>query len=54
VKFLVPIIDCLELAAVDRDASFGKEAHAAAEHNKPAANWRMARPLSLRKSAIVL
>ena len=37
-KFLVPIIDCLELAAVDRDASFGKEAHAAAEHNKPAAD----------------
>src|SRR5437764_8823565 len=37
-EILVPIIDCLELAAVDRDASFDEEAHGAAEHNKPAAN----------------
>src|SRR5690349_19991593 len=37
-EILVPIIDCLELAAVDRDASFDEQAHGAAEHNKPAAN----------------
>ena len=37
-EILVPIIDCLELAAVNRDASFDEEAHGAAEHNKPAAN----------------
>src|SRR3984893_13453861 len=37
-EILVPIIDRLELAAVDRDASFDEEAHGAAEHNKPAAN----------------
>jgi hypothetical protein len=37
-EILVPMIDCLELAAVDRDASFGEEAHGAAEHNKPAAD----------------
>src|SRR3984893_11571021 len=37
-EILVPIIDRLELAAVDRDASFDEEAHGAAEHHKPAAN----------------
>jgi len=37
-EILVPIIDRLELAAVDRDASFGEEAHRAAQHNKPAAD----------------
>src|SRR5246127_2332035 len=37
-EILVPIIDCLELAAVDRDASFGEQAHGAAEPNKPAAD----------------
>jgi hypothetical protein len=34
----VPIIDRLELAAIDRDAGFSEEAHPAAEHNKPAAD----------------
>jgi hypothetical protein len=53
-EILVPIIDRLEIAAVDRDASLGEEAQRAAEHNKLAANLGMARPLSLRKSAIVL
>jgi hypothetical protein len=33
-EILDPIIDRLELAAIDRDASFGEEAHRAAEHNK--------------------
>jgi hypothetical protein len=37
-EILVPIIDRLELAAVDGDASFGEQAHRAAEHNKPAAD----------------
>src|ERR1700730_10069308 len=37
-EILVPIIDRLELAAVDRDASYGEQAHRAAEHNKPAAD----------------
>src|ERR1700730_3334059 len=37
-EILVPIIDCLELAAIDGNARFGEEAHRAAEHNKPAAD----------------
>jgi hypothetical protein len=43
-EVLVPIIDRLEFAAVDRDAGATNRVQ----------TWRMARPLSFRKSAIVL
>ena len=47
----VPIIDRLELAAVNRNARFGEEAHRAAEHNKPAADLADGPAVVLRKSA---
>ena len=37
-EILVPIVDRLELAAIDGDARFAEEAHRAAENNKPAAD----------------
>jgi hypothetical protein len=37
-EVLVPVVDSLELAAVDRDVGLGEKAHRAAERNKPGAN----------------
>jgi len=53
-EVLVAVVHRLELAAVDRHAGLREQAHRAAQRNEPGADLTDGRPLSLRKSAIVL
>jgi len=53
-EILVPIIDRLELAAIDGNARFSEEPIVRHSNNNPAADLADGPAVSLRKSAIVL
>jgi hypothetical protein len=53
-KVLVAVVDRFELAPVDRNTRFRQQAQASAKRNESEQTLRIAGPLSLRKSAIVL
>jgi hypothetical protein len=50
----ITVVHCPEFAAIDRNAGSSEQSHAAQSATNRALTRRIARPLSFRKSAIVL